>query len=1192
MATYVYVNDAGGNTWQVGVNNNGTLDINPVAQQSPAPIYFNDVDSGTTTWQLAITTDGTLGGTPVPADPSQVDFITLQSPAGYFWEIQIHQTGVLFQTSADTPGPLPGLPCGIPGNVTILAGGQLNVTIPTDVSATGSPVLLATPIYQYANLDLPFSPNDPGLYYTYQNTSFRATTLAARFFNLLDEYSDPLFLNLGSSSNGTGPNGPGGPVSICLDVRAFGAVGDGIHDDTAAVQSALDQAAMNYRSLVAAGLATQNATFGITGNIVPLTASGSTVFPIGASGTIGSTVVCIPSGVYPRVYPRTPDNPPVIPADNMVGFSALQIDDGVTLQVDGGLILGYDLAVLEAQLTANKSLQLGRYCTMWILRNKNAFAEGPIGPMADTPEPQPSLEYALSNWELGPRNTGIRVTGIGFFDCGAASNTTMFQTGGWWNELRGGAIRFLKCDQSQIDTITVQNYNDIPSIYWGHSQGVTLNDVVVQHSYGGAVFNGAIGNCSPPTSLPVPGVEAGVVPLGTSYIGGLYYLPPGYLPGEDLPSYNYTVLGDLYTGNDGQPTNVFVMYRGDNAGTGSAPVDVTSIQDNLGNTFQLIGGPIVAEDQPTDMFPMGNPNYDVTMSLYAAYLKNGIPSGYEVTVNLNTTVTQSTHIPNNGFINVWLTSVVNAGPVDNVATVAEVNGVGAPSILTTEDEIILAFHPAYAVSPPDFGVNAAVSQDGDNIIVGWGSLNFHMLAPPGTYTSQWTEPVPNYTFMSAIAAMPAQGPPTGTVMNYANQAEFKYFGIVVDVLRNSTVYGNRFLDNNSAIGEFACATTEIHDNIVNQGGTPPYGAHYATDMGMLYEWTFAGEFNMNGNRYGDQISNNRGMVWTPDMWIPTAINQRVMAPTTYLEGDHLWLAVPKGQSSYNATNTGIPGYPFYAGVTGDTEPDWASPSSTLTDTSYYIFGNFSSPFPWPVVLDAVMPVSGALVGFWSQAQPSASGPYFVLPTSDPNWGNDYWMQNFTGSSSVTVFKNGVALVQGVDWSPGLEGNYFPDFIQFSPSFTANPNDVITVDMNTQIMWIDLGVGYITYPNVAPAFFINGGQGSGQTMLGFRTWGNQFAANYLDGIGFQGLDHGLINETQFLNNNGAGVRDVSSLYCNMVPSIGMTITGNYAIGNTGPSLDFTPGTEWTVDNPEIDPNTDIRNGVSNIINQNPQNPTAG
>lgn len=83
----------------------------------------------------------------------------------------------------------------VAGNISVSAGAQLLTVLPVQATLIGDPFLLAVPVYQYANLDLPFSPNDPGLQYTLLNFDpLVHNTLAARFFNLLDEYSDPLFL--------------------------------------------------------------------------------------------------------------------------------------------------------------------------------------------------------------------------------------------------------------------------------------------------------------------------------------------------------------------------------------------------------------------------------------------------------------------------------------------------------------------------------------------------------------------------------------------------------------------------------------------------------------------------------------------------------------------------------------------------------------------------------------------------------------------------------------------------------------------------------------------------------------------------------------------------------------------------------------------------------------------------------------
>ena len=130
------------------------------------------------------------------------------------------------------------------GNVSIQTAGGANTL--GLIPASGFGFSFLNPLYRYANLTLPYSPNDPGLSYTYNNSTLAPVVLLyARFFNLLNESSVPLIANVGTTAFAVTGSTISGNIS-CLDVRSFGAVGDGVTDDTAAVQAALNKAYQNF----------------------------------------------------------------------------------------------------------------------------------------------------------------------------------------------------------------------------------------------------------------------------------------------------------------------------------------------------------------------------------------------------------------------------------------------------------------------------------------------------------------------------------------------------------------------------------------------------------------------------------------------------------------------------------------------------------------------------------------------------------------------------------------------------------------------------------------------------------------------------------------------------------------------------------------------------------------------------------
>lgn len=95
MATYIYINDSSGNTWQIGVSDAGILSASSTTTQSPPTYYLNDFATNTTTWQLAITTAGVLETISQTYSSSNPTGIMLISPSGYIWILEVTSSGIL-----------------------------------------------------------------------------------------------------------------------------------------------------------------------------------------------------------------------------------------------------------------------------------------------------------------------------------------------------------------------------------------------------------------------------------------------------------------------------------------------------------------------------------------------------------------------------------------------------------------------------------------------------------------------------------------------------------------------------------------------------------------------------------------------------------------------------------------------------------------------------------------------------------------------------------------------------------------------------------------------------------------------------------------------------------------------------------------------------------------------------------------
>jgi hypothetical protein len=261
--------------------------------------------------------------------------------------------------------------------VTISDGGTaIGTLLPTDLQWLANRILyryedvvLSMPVPLFGTINSLGSPilapltQDPGLTYTFaggcelpfgsyvgpdpvrqddvttvvdNNTIFNAFAHGYRcpdflyvyFYNLLDELSLPYVVKIKSAATDS------------ISVRDFGAVGDGITNDTAAVQCALDKAHENWLDAQArlAGL--------------PV---------VGSPPQTGPTIVILPSGMNCLVGFNNLASPndttlpnglsPFVGGTNL-GMFALYIRSGVTFQVDG-------------QLTLNKpnwaTISFGRY---------------------------------------------------------------------------------------------------------------------------------------------------------------------------------------------------------------------------------------------------------------------------------------------------------------------------------------------------------------------------------------------------------------------------------------------------------------------------------------------------------------------------------------------------------------------------------------------------------------------------------------------------------------------------------------------------------------------------------------------------------------------------------------------------------------------------------------------------------------
>lgn len=308
------------------------------------------------------------------------------------------------------------------GNVTITAGGNLLLGI---IPVGLLDLNLAQVLYKYANPAMAFNPGDPGLTFTYLNTKKEPhVNLCVKFFNLLDEFSPEVQIDVGTAVF---------PVAVtggeCLDVRAFGAVGDGLADDTVPVQLALDTAAANAAA---------------SGIKYP------TPFIARPTGPVGPTKVCIPSGVKTRVGGTL----------NRYGGNPIIVATGVHFQIDGALIAdGGFSALMNDYLAKNGGSIPAVNSQIHVVQNPPGFAlnarvelfgrgaQGVGGVISLSPSVHETLTMGSTT-----------ATSQNFYDEFLYARAT-----GRFSPLSGGQLLFQDDSGNTLGTITVDGTN--PNVF-------------------------------------------------------------------------------------------------------------------------------------------------------------------------------------------------------------------------------------------------------------------------------------------------------------------------------------------------------------------------------------------------------------------------------------------------------------------------------------------------------------------------------------------------------------------------------------------------------------------------------------------------------------------------------------------------------------------------------------------------------